>query len=107
MKNPKKLGKWTAESKTSVAHMSDGDFFASEQSVCMPAPDTVKIEFESNGKKVVLKEGLKLEQGEVGVRMRRASMLLWPAVATGAAFAPGRQGGGCGAAVLRPADRAF
>lgn len=65
MKNPKKLGPWTSESKTSVAHMSEGDFFASEQSVVMPSADIVKIEFEANGNKVVLKDNLKLQQGEV------------------------------------------
>ena len=31
-KRPHKLGKWEPQSKTHVAHMTDGDFFSSEQS---------------------------------------------------------------------------
>ena len=45
--------------------MTAGDFFASEQSVIMPKADTVKIEFESGGKKTVMKDGLSLLAGEV------------------------------------------
>ena len=66
MKNPKKLGVWTPESKTSVVHMSEGDFFASEQSVVMAEAGTVNIEFvDGNGSVQMMKEGLKLQAGEV------------------------------------------
>lgn len=65
MKNPKKLGAWPADSKTSVAHMTAGDFFASEKSVIMSKADTVKIEMVADGKTTVLVESLKLQAGEV------------------------------------------
>ena len=29
--NPKRLGAWSADCKSHVAHMTDGDFFSSEQ----------------------------------------------------------------------------
>jgi isocitrate dehydrogenase len=46
--------------------MTGGDFFGSEQSVIMPKADTVKIEHVSaDGKVTVLKDGLKLQAGEV------------------------------------------
>ena len=30
--NPHPMGEWSSDSKTSVAHMDDGDFFSSEKS---------------------------------------------------------------------------
>ena len=32
-KHPHKVGAWTADSKTHVAHMEQGDFYSSEKSV--------------------------------------------------------------------------
>ena len=65
-KNPKKLGAWTADSKTHVANMNDGDFYGNEKTVVMENEDTVKWELvDENGNVIVLKEGLKLLKGEV------------------------------------------
>lgn len=64
--NPHSMGKWSADSKTHVASMSGGDFYGSEKSVTMPAADAVKIELHGeSGKATVLKENLKLLEGEI------------------------------------------
>lgn len=58
--NPHKMGAWSKNSKSHVAHMEDGDFYGSEKSYVSPKEQKVKIEL--NGK--VLKE-LKIEKDEV------------------------------------------
>ncbi|MEE9351424.1 MAG: NADP-dependent isocitrate dehydrogenase, partial [Thiotrichaceae bacterium] len=64
--NPHRMGKWSKDSKTHVASMSDGDFYSSEQSVVMTANDDVKIQFtDSEGKTTTLKESTPLLAGEV------------------------------------------
>lgn len=66
-KHPHKMGAWTADSKTRVATMGADDFFSNEQSVTVPAATTARIEFlpAAGGAPVVLKEGIKLQMGEV------------------------------------------
>ena len=65
-KNPHSMGVWSAASKSHVAHMSDGDFFGSEQSVVMSAADDVRIEHaDASGSVTVLKASTPLEAGEV------------------------------------------
>jgi isocitrate dehydrogenase len=64
-KFPHKMGPWSKDSKSEVAHMSSGDFFGSEQSYVMPKAGSVKIEFVGSGGTKVLKDGLKLMEGEV------------------------------------------
>ena len=65
-KNPHSMGAWSPESKTHVAHMSDGDFFSSEQSHVMSNADDVRIELVSqDGNSTVLKESFALQAGEV------------------------------------------
>ncbi|WP_020210082.1 NADP-dependent isocitrate dehydrogenase [Gilvimarinus chinensis] len=65
-KNPHSMGAWSKDSKSHVAHMSEGDFFGSEKSVTLPAATTAKIEFEkADGSKEVLKDGLALQAGEI------------------------------------------
>ena len=65
-KHPHKMGAWSTESKTRVATMGSNDFFSNEKSVTLPAATTAKIEFlPSSGAPVVLKDGLKLQAGEV------------------------------------------
>lgn len=65
-KNPHSMGEWSADSKTHVAHMSQGDFFASEQSHVMNAAGSVRIELVSDGgETTILKDDLKLQEGEV------------------------------------------
>ncbi len=67
-KNPHRMMQPWPESgsQASVAHMSAGDFYASEKSVTMDRADTVKIEFVAAGGSVsLLKDGLALQQAEV------------------------------------------
>lgn len=64
--NPHRMGAWTGDSKSHVAHMSEGDFYGSEQSVVMPKADSVSIELtKGNGEKTILKNNLELLEGEV------------------------------------------
>ncbi|MBN8714885.1 MAG: NADP-dependent isocitrate dehydrogenase [Xanthomonadales bacterium] len=75
-KHPHKMGAWSADSKTHVAHMDGGDFYGSEQSATVAAPTTVKIEwFGKDGSGKVLKEKVALQAGEIidaAVMSRRA-----------------------------------
>lgn len=65
-KNPHSMGKWSSESKSHVAHMSDGDFYSSEKSYVAEKAGAVKIEFiGADGSKTVLKEKTALLAGEV------------------------------------------
>jgi len=66
-KHPHKMMKqWPEQSGCRVAHMESGDFYATEQSVTMDKADTVKFEFvDASGNASVLKEGLKLQEGEI------------------------------------------
>ncbi|MFT5164767.1 MAG: isocitrate dehydrogenase [Alteromonadaceae bacterium] len=64
--NPHSMGKWSADSQSTIASMTKGDFYASEQSVTMTAADNVKIEFTADdGTVTVLKEKTALLAGEV------------------------------------------
>jgi isocitrate dehydrogenase len=75
-KNPHKMGAWSADSKTHVAHMNSGDFYGSEKSITVTEPGEVRIEFVSDeGATKVLKEKTTLKAGEVidaAVLSRRA-----------------------------------
>jgi isocitrate dehydrogenase len=66
MTNPKMLGKWESTSGSHVSHMSDGDFFSSEQSASMAKAGHVKITHTAaDGTVTVLKEKTELQEGEV------------------------------------------
>jgi isocitrate dehydrogenase len=66
-KHPHSMGKWSAESKTSVGTMGGkGDFFSNEKSITVPAATEVKIEFiGADGSTKVLKESTPLKAGEI------------------------------------------
>ncbi len=65
-KNPHSMGKWSADSRSHVAHMSDGDFYSSEQSAVSASAGSVRIEFVAqDGSVKVLKEKTALQAGEV------------------------------------------
>ena len=65
-KHPHKMGAWSTDSKTHVAHMNTGDFYGSEKSVTVSEAGNVRIEFvSSDGKTTVLKEKTTLLTGEV------------------------------------------
>ncbi len=64
--NPHKMGVWTADSKTSVAHMEKGDFFGTETSTVVENDSQFKIVFYGeDGSSKVLKDLAPLKAGEV------------------------------------------
>jgi isocitrate dehydrogenase len=65
-KHPHRMGAWSADSKTHVASMSEGDFYGSEKSVCIENDSESQIVFiNEQGAETVLKAGLKLKSGEI------------------------------------------
>ncbi|MBB6575332.1 NADP-dependent isocitrate dehydrogenase [Xanthomonas arboricola] len=65
-KHPHRMGKWSSDSKSHVAHMDDGDFFGSEQSATVAAAGALKIEFVGNdGSSSVLKDNVVVKAGEI------------------------------------------
>ncbi|MDA0746210.1 MAG: NADP-dependent isocitrate dehydrogenase [bacterium] len=64
--NPHPMGEWTSDSRSHVAHMTEGDFYSSEKSAVLPKDNTFVIEFvDDSGKTKVLKEKTALKAGEV------------------------------------------
>ena len=65
-RNPHSMGEWTADSKTQVVSMSDGDFYGSEQSHVMQNAGSVRIQLVAeDGTATVLRDDLPLQAGEV------------------------------------------
>ena len=65
-KYPHRMGEWSADSQSHVAHMSEGDFYGSEQSAVMEKAGKLKIELQQkDGTTTVLKESLAVLEGEV------------------------------------------
>jgi isocitrate dehydrogenase len=65
-KHPHSMGEWSAESRTDVAHMQDGDFYSSEQSAIVAAAGNVRIELVADdGQVTVLKENTPVQADEV------------------------------------------
>jgi len=65
-KNPHSMGAWSADSKSNIVSMKDGDFFGNEQSTTITKTGGVKIEFTAdNGDVSVLKEKVALLEGEI------------------------------------------
>ncbi|MCY4612328.1 MAG: NADP-dependent isocitrate dehydrogenase [Nitrospira sp.] len=66
--NPHKMGAWGKDSRTHVAHMSGGDFFANEKSTTITENTAGKgrIEFVgADGSTTVLKDSVTLDKGDV------------------------------------------
>jgi isocitrate dehydrogenase len=64
--HPHSMGKWSPDSKTSVATMGRDDFFSNEKSITLAAATTAKIEFVgSDGATKVLLPKLALKAGEI------------------------------------------
>ncbi|HTQ33584.1 MAG TPA: NADP-dependent isocitrate dehydrogenase [Stellaceae bacterium] len=66
--NPHKMGAWTKDSKTRVAHMSGSDFYGSEVATTLAAPTNARIELvasDGNGTVTVLKPKIPLQAGEI------------------------------------------
>jgi isocitrate dehydrogenase len=65
-KHPHKMGAWSADSKTHVAHMKGGDFRSNEKSMTTTAATDARIEFVGqDGKTTVLKPKVSLQAEEV------------------------------------------
>jgi isocitrate dehydrogenase len=64
--NPHRMGVWSTDSKTSVAHMKTGDFYGTENSTTVETEGKFKIVFyATDGSVKVLKELSPLKSGEV------------------------------------------
>lgn len=64
-KHPHSMGAWSADSKSHVSSMTEGDFYGSEKSVVVPKATKYKITFVgADGSTKVLKEGASLQEGE-------------------------------------------
>lgn len=65
-KHPHSMGKWSADSRSHVDSMTEGDFYGSEKSHTMAEATAVSIELiGTDGQRQVLKSGLKLQAGEI------------------------------------------
>jgi len=64
--HPHSMGAWSPDSKTHVASMESGDFYASEKSVTVAEADTYTIKFLGNdGTEKELKAAARLQAGEI------------------------------------------
>jgi isocitrate dehydrogenase len=64
--HPHKMGAWSPDSKTNVAHMVEGDFRSSETSAVVAEAGTLRIELvTADGTTAVLKESIPVLAGEV------------------------------------------
>jgi isocitrate dehydrogenase len=90
-KHPHSMGAWSKDSKSRVATMSDGDFRHSETSTTLPAADTLRIELVTPSGTTVLKDGLKVQAGEIvdTAVMRKAALQAFLAEQVAAAKAEG------------------
>ncbi|CAN7342633.1 NADP-dependent isocitrate dehydrogenase [Knoellia sp. LjRoot47] len=63
--HPHSMGAWSADSKTNVATMGHDDFASNEKSVVLDQADTLTIQLVTDSGTTVLKDGLKVLEGEV------------------------------------------
>ncbi|RBP66270.1 isocitrate dehydrogenase [Brevibacterium sanguinis] len=64
--HPHSMGDWSADSQTNVATMGENDFRTNEQSVIIPADDTLTIRLRTeSGETRVLKDSLPVLAGEI------------------------------------------
>ncbi|MDR6785682.1 isocitrate dehydrogenase [Pedobacter africanus] len=90
--NPHSMGAWSADSKTRVASMTEGDFYGSEKSLTVAGATQFKIEFvDVNGAVTELKGLSPLKAGEVidSSVMNLAALKLFVAKAIAEAKAAG------------------
>jgi isocitrate dehydrogenase len=65
-KHPHSMGAWAADSKSHVAHMTDGDFYSSEQSVVVEQAGDLRIELRADdGDVTVLRDAVTVQANEV------------------------------------------
>ena len=64
--NPHSMGAWSKDSRSHVAHMTDGDFYSSEQSAVVKSAGDLKISLTAeNGSETVLRDKVPVEEQEV------------------------------------------
>jgi isocitrate dehydrogenase len=64
--HPHSMGAWSPDSRTKVAHMTDGDFRHSESSAVVPADGSLRIELVGeDGATTVLREAVPVTAGEI------------------------------------------
>ena len=65
-KHPHSMGAWTANSKSHVSSMSEGDFYGTETSTTMSEAGVASIVLRDyNGATTVLRDGIALQKGEI------------------------------------------
>lgn len=65
-KHPHSMGEWSMASRTHVAHMRHGDFYAGEKSTTLDRARNVRMELlAKSGKTIVLKPEVPLDDGDV------------------------------------------
>ncbi|MEN5117725.1 NADP-dependent isocitrate dehydrogenase [Luteimonas sp. TWI662] len=65
-KHPHRMGKWSSDSKTHVAHMDDGDFYGSERSATIAKAGALTIELVgADGAVTALRDPVKVQAGEI------------------------------------------
>ncbi|MEW8013832.1 MAG: NADP-dependent isocitrate dehydrogenase [Candidatus Sedimenticola endophacoides] len=75
--HPHSMGAWSGTSQSHVAHMQEGDFYSSEQSLVAGRACTVRVELVAgDGGVTPLKESIPLQEGEVldASRMSRRAL---------------------------------
>jgi len=76
--NPHRMGEWSADSRTRVATMGEGDFRSTEKSLTLDAPTTARVELHTaTGETIPLKDSIPLLAGEVldAAVMNRAALV--------------------------------
>jgi isocitrate dehydrogenase len=64
--NPHSMGAWSGDSRSRVSHMSDGDFYSSEQSRVVASAGQLRIEHvDTKDTARVLREAVPVQEGEV------------------------------------------
>ena len=64
--HPHRMGAWTSDSKTNVAHMADGDFRSTETSAVISDPGSLRIELTAvDGMTIALRAPVPVLAGEV------------------------------------------
>ncbi|QUR65822.1 NADP-dependent isocitrate dehydrogenase [Mycobacterium spongiae] len=64
--HPHSMGEWSMASRTHVAHMRDGDFYAGEKSMTLDRARNVKMELATKGNEtILLKPAVALDEGDV------------------------------------------
>jgi isocitrate dehydrogenase len=65
-RHPHRMGKWSRDSKTHVAHMDADDFYGTERSATLDKPGSLRIVLDgADGRQRVLKDAVKVGAGDI------------------------------------------